>query len=463
MKKREIYTICVFIILASLDNSALALLSPITIKVANGLGLSSDAFVFFIIAVMTFITACTSFIWGYYGGKYSRKRLLLWGTIIWAVAIFLSAFSPDVIIFTLFLIIASIGLGCIASVGFSVISDLISPKRRGLAMSLWGASQGLGSFIGYAIAVLFATSISWNFPFFFLGLITFGFIIAYFFTIEPQMGAKEEELQNMFKEGGIYEFKIKKEDLKVIFNIKTNRTLIFQGLFAQIVWGAFQSLPAVFTHRFLASNMNINSATLIGAILAGIFQLGAIFAIYFGHLGDKYEKKTLKARSIISALGSFIGVPFVIAALLIPLSFSNLPEEEGTLAIIMYLFGQIVFNPLFLIVFISAFIAAAALSADAANFMALVSEINLPEHRGTLFGFTNFINGVGRSIGLILMPTLVIYLGTSIPEPLNWVYSLAIIQLFFIPTGIFYALSAKYAPKDILNIRDILKTRAGCE
>ena len=40
--------------------------------------------------------------------------------------------------------IVAVGLGSVASIGFSVISDFISPRRRGLAMSLWGLSQGAG-------------------------------------------------------------------------------------------------------------------------------------------------------------------------------------------------------------------------------------------------------------------------------------------------------------------------------
>ena len=41
-------------------------------------------------------------------------------------------------------VVTALGLGAIATVGFSVISDFVSPRRRGLAMSFWGLSQGIG-------------------------------------------------------------------------------------------------------------------------------------------------------------------------------------------------------------------------------------------------------------------------------------------------------------------------------
>jgi len=455
MKKGDLYTIINFIILASLDNAALALIPAINVKVASGLGITDDSLIFLTVAIVTFVTAATSFVWGYFGDKYSRKKMLLYGSILWSVFILLSGFATNFWMLFIFQLCAGFGLGSIASVGFSIIVDFVSPQRRGLALSLWGMSQGVGSFIGYGIAIVFATSMAWNAPFIILAIIEFGFIGLFFFTTEPKRGATEEELQ-----GQDYDFIIKKEDLRYIFNIRTNKYLIFQGLFAQVVWGALQVLPGVFTHKLLAQGVSVDPATVIGGIIAGLFQLGAIFSILFGWIGDKYHKKTLSARPIISAIGVFIGIPLFIGALLVPFQLSAVPNTSNILQIINYLLFQIVFNPLFLIVFFLAFFAAVCMSADSPNFFALVGDINLPEHRGTMFGFSNFINGLGRSIGLILIPVLVISLGPVFPDPTNWVISMVVVQLFFIPTGIFYALAAKSAPKDILNVKAKMKERA---
>ncbi len=455
MKKGDLYTIINFIILASLDNAALALIPAINVKIASGLGIIDDSTIFLTVAIVTFVTAATSFMWGYFGDKYSRKKMLLYGSMIWAIFILLSGFVINFWMLFIFQLLAGFGLGCIASVGFSIIVDFVSPQRRGLALSLWGMSQGVGSFLGYGIAILFATSISWNAPFIILAIIEFGFIGLFFFTTEPQRGATEEEIK-----GHEYDYIIKKEDLKIIFNIKTNKYLILQGLFAQVVWGALQTLPGVFTHKLLAQGVLEDPATIIGGVIAGLFQLGAIFSILFGWIGDKFHKKTLSARPIISAIGVFMGIPLFIGALLVPFQLAAVPNTNDTTSIIIYMLGQMVFNPLFFIVFIFAFFAAICMSADSPNFFALVGDINLPEHRGTIFGFSNFINGLGRSTGLIIIPVLVLSLEKIFPDPLNWVMSMIFVQLFFIPTGIFYALAAKTAPKDILEVKAKMKERA---
>ena len=46
----------------------------------------------------------------------------------------------------------AVGPGAIASAGYSAISDFVGPKRRGLAMSFWGISQGIGAGVGIALA-----------------------------------------------------------------------------------------------------------------------------------------------------------------------------------------------------------------------------------------------------------------------------------------------------------------------
>ena len=80
MNKRELYTVIVFVIIASLDNTALGLMPAIMKSIAEGVGIdvSNTAFIAFIIAGVHVVTAVTSFFWGYWGDKYSRKKLLIY-------------------------------------------------------------------------------------------------------------------------------------------------------------------------------------------------------------------------------------------------------------------------------------------------------------------------------------------------------------------------------------------------
>ncbi len=52
------------------------------------------------------------------------------GTLLWAAGTGGSAFAGGYLTFLTAQLVAAVGLGAVGSVGFSVVSDLISPTRR---------------------------------------------------------------------------------------------------------------------------------------------------------------------------------------------------------------------------------------------------------------------------------------------------------------------------------------------
>ena len=90
------YTIVVFVILASLDNAALAMIPSMALSVSDALDTSTGA-----IGAMTgatiLVTAVTAVGWGYAGDSRTRKPLLFWGTIIWAGGSLLSATATSIL------------------------------------------------------------------------------------------------------------------------------------------------------------------------------------------------------------------------------------------------------------------------------------------------------------------------------------------------------------------------------
>jgi MFS family permease len=476
MKNRELYTIIVFIIIASLDNAALALIPAIIPSIAKGVGVSEEmaGIISFAVAIVTFITAITSFFWGYWGDKYSRKKLLIYGTIIWVIFIFLTAFARNFTQLFIYQMLSGVGLGCIASVGFSIVIDFISPRRRGFFFSLWGLSQGIGSAMGYTLAVICNVQFGWNSAFLILSGIAAGFIVAYFFTVEPKRGATEEELQDLFKSKRSYEYRIRREDLRYILRIQTNKYLILQGLFAQVAWGGLTLLPTVLILKLLASGVSEGPASVIGPFIAAAFQIGIVFSIFWGIQSDKYQKKTLKARALISAAGYLVSIPLLVAMVLVPIEFTGIPNTDNLVTIIGYTFTLFFTNPLFLLGFLLALCSAIFVSAEIPNFHALIGDVNLPEHRGTIYGFSHFISGIGRSVGLVLLPGLQLLLSSEnwytsptghsfligITLDMSWILAFIFLLLFFIPTSLCYILSARTAPKDIMKVKEILSSRA---
>jgi len=457
-RAHTVYTIVVFIILASIDNAAGALYPALLRVMADDLGVS-DGRMGLVTAALILVTAITAVGWGYWGDRSSRKQLLFWGTLIWAGSLAMAGRSPSYGSLLGWSAMLGVGLGSIASVGFSVISDFVSPRRRGLAMSFWGLSQGAGGLIGLVIGGVYGAD-NWRAPFF--GLAVAGAVMAvlYLTTFEAARGRAEPELAEAFAAGQGYDYRIEGSDIAKLLAIKTNRWLIIQGFSAQLAYGSLIWVPLLYQGKVLAEGYDLSTATTVGAIFGAMFQLGGITSIASGHLGDRMQRRDGRARAVISAIGILGAVPFFVAFFFVPLTGIAIPVGEGAGAIAGATITSIVTNPYVATAFLLALIAVTFTSADSPNWFALISDVNLPEHRGTIFGLGNLSNGVGRSIGNGLTGVAANVLSRTFTEPMNFAVGLALFQIFFLPTGYCYWRAAKTCEADIERVRSTLTARS---
>jgi MFS family permease len=452
------FTIVVFVTLASLDNAALATIPSMVLPITEALNTSKTA-VGFLTATVIFITALSAVGWGYWGDRSNRKRLLFWGTIIWAAGSGLS--STAVAFWQLFVwqIITAIGLGVIASVGFSVISDFVSPRRRGLAMSFWGLSQGIGGIVGGLLASQLGSD---DFSKALLAIAVLGVAVSglYLFTYNPPRGLSEPALAELHESGAEYEYRIEPEQLPTLMQRRTNVWLILQGLSAQVAYGSLIWVPLLYQEKVMAAGYDLSTGTKVGGILGAMFQLGGIASILAGHIGDRVQQKTLKGRAIVSSIGILGAIPFFLLFFFIPLDSLEVTNGAGTATLVGEVLRNIVTNPWVAATLITSAFAVALTGADSPNWFALISDVNLPEHRGTVFGIANFANGVGRSAGNGLTGAVAGAFETALPPPLNWAVGLTVFQVFFLPTGYCYYRAAQTSPGDITEVRSILSQRA---
>ena len=203
----RLYTVVVFIVLASLDNVAIGLVPPLFSPIAESLDVAEAA-----------IERRDR---GHLPGERGRGRgwayvgrpeatastLLMIGTLIWAAGTFATPFASDYAWFLVAQVIGAVGLGAVASVGFSVVSDLISPRRRGLVMSFWGLSQGVGTLVGTLLAGLLGSA-DWRRPFYVLTVRRLGATVAYLFTYNIRRGESEPQLAAVFAAGEDYDYRI---------------------------------------------------------------------------------------------------------------------------------------------------------------------------------------------------------------------------------------------------------------
>ena len=451
-------TIVVFVVLASLDNAALALIPAMILPVSEALG-SSEAAVGVLTATVILITAITAAGWGYWSDRGSRKKLLLYGTLIWAAGAALSANAHAYWQLFLYQTILAVGLGSIASVGFAVVSDFIAPARRGLAMSFWGLSQGVGGLAGGLLASQLGAE-DFRRPLLVIAALGVVFALLYLFTFDAPRGFREPELAELYAAGGDYGYRIERSHLPALFRTRTNLWLILQGLSAQMAYGSLIWVPLLYQEKVIAEGYSVATGTRVGGLLGAAFQLGGLFSIIAGHIGDRLQQRTLRGRAIVSTVGILGAIPFFLAFFFVPLRGLEVTDGAGTATLIPEVLRALATNGWVATAFVLSLVALAFSGADSPNWFALISDVNLPEHRGTVFGLGNLSNGIGRSAGNALAGGVAGTISSAFPPPLNWAIGLSAFQVFFLPTGYCYWRAAGTCPGDILEVRAILHERA---
>jgi MFS family permease len=445
----------VFVVLASLDNAAIALIPAMILPIAEELHTSEQALAF-LTGVTIFVTALTALFWGYWGDRSDRKRLLFYGTLIWVIGALLSATATTYGQLFLWQLLTAVGLGSIASVGFSVVSDLVRPARRGLAMSFWGISQGLGAIAGGLMASQVGAD-GFRAAFVVIALAGLLFALAYLVAFDVPRGFREPELEGM---EGSYDYRISRSDLATLRATPTNRWLILQGLFAQVAYGSLIWVPLLYQEKAIAQGYSTATGTKVGGLYATLITVGALASILGGHLGDRWQRRDLSGRAKLSTIGIWGAIPFFLMFFFIPLRGLEVTDGAGTVTLVVEVTTQLFTNPWVAATFLTGLIALALTSLDSPNWFALIADVNLPEHRGTIFGAGNLANGVGRSVGAALTGAVAGSLERSVPAPYNWAIGLAAFQIFFLPTGYCYWKAGQTCPTDITSIRATLRERA---
>jgi MFS family permease len=458
LRTSSTFTFVVFIGLASLDNAAAGILPPLYAIIARDLQ-ANEVALGVVTAVYFLVAAASSVFWGYRGDRSNRRLLLLVGTLIWGSAMLITGLTRTFPQFVLSQMVTAVGVGSIASVGFSVISDVIPAQRRGLSLSLWGISQSLGAALGAILAGTLG-AYNWRYPFWFVAALGLLFAFLYLFAQEPRRGQAEPELQSLFDAGQTYDYRITRADLRHIFARPANVWLSVQHMFATMAFGSTVWVPRWAISRVEDLGYSLEVATIVGNIFVIMFSSGLFFGIIAGYLGDRWQLRDPLGRTKLALIGTLGSVPFFMLTFFMPLSHLDLAAEGGLWGLILSVVLALFTNGEVLALFVVAFAAMALLAIDGPNWAALITEVNLPEHRGTAIGLTRVANAFSNALSIALTSLLLGFLTQRIAPPGNYAWGLALFQLFAIPAGLCYYGARKAIPADMRNVHETLKERA---
>jgi len=452
---RRSYTIILFVVMASIDNTVLQLLPVLTPRIREALGVDNRA-LGLVIGLNLLVVAVAALFWGYRSDQTERKRLLILGTLAWAVPVFGVRLANSWAAFLALMLLAGLGLGCISTVGYSIITDLVPARWRGLMLGVWGLAQGVGALLANVVVGLQPPSAPWQAPFGSLALAGFVCSALALLALSPPKGAADGAVAALIDRGGEYDYRIRSADLPKLLLRPTNRWLMAQGFIAQFAFGSLSWITALLTARLAVSGLQLNQANSVAALLGVLLQLGGIVSLFWGWLGDRLQQRSGRARALLAAYGFWAAVPFYLLLFWSPLPIAGAASDSAA-AIVA---AQLSSNPWWWLAILGASGGVAAQATNAPNWFAMVSEVNLPEHRGTAFSFVTLASNVGRALGAFLVGVAFDWLLRTFPEPSNYAIGLSLFQLFFIPAGLCFWLASRSAPHDAAAVERTLRERA---
>ncbi|MFX1569678.1 MAG: MFS transporter [Promethearchaeota archaeon] len=479
MKKRDIFSLILFLSLILIIIMDSYLFLPNQVLVAADLGIYFDT-IGVIIGTYIVIQGISIIIFGYLSDKIERKKLIIFAGALWSLAAIMHILISNIVHLYIARIAAAIASGVTGPLAISYLTDIVSSDSRSKLFAGWTLITTFGSLIAGVIALMFnkipyeridteSESIreninyiianyssllnTWRFPFLILGLIGLIFtMLNVFFAQEPKRAAKDKLLEDILSNEDLqYTYRIKFSDLRTIFKRKSNIFLTI-NFFDVVVSGLLVSY--LFPYFELELGISFSDPMGLAATVVLILIIGPLGLVIgqFGlaHLGDKkVQKGDLTGRVKIATICGILNIPFILIGFMMTPSVSNQTFFLSNIQV-----NLVGFWLLWIIFALFIGIGLGFSLGIAPNWYSSLIDGNLPEHRGTMIAMGLFIDTFGRALGAIL-GGFVVNLTDSFSLTIIWstlIFGI-ISTCFWIP--LFYT-----SKKDYAYVNEIMKERS---
>ena len=332
--------------------------------------------------------------------------------------------------------LSGIGIGAVFPSVFSMVGDTAHADRRTTVFGYISLAMIMGQLIGMIAASTVETATgNWRIAYFSIGIINLIIALGITRIQEPARGAQEEELRTALLEGAEYNYKFKREDLKILWTNRSNFWLI-ANFIDTIPGGIILFLLFKYCEDIHNMESNMTTTILLVAMLAG-----GVGTLLFGKLGDIWFKKDPRAKVLISLFCN--ATPIIPVAIFLVIDFW-LPDGAT--------FGEAMAVPGFTLMFVMFVLAIFINQGVTPNWYSTLTDVNLPEHRSTVVSMANFTDIAGRSIGPLLAGVFTAALGL---QGAMWVAVIFWILNTVLWLPIFYSIKG-----DLAHVHDVLSQRA---
>jgi MFS transporter, DHA1 family, inner membrane transport protein len=339
----------------------------------------------FLVSAYSISAAVSGFIAAFIVDHFDRKKILVWCYIGFLLGTVACGLAPTYTLLFLARILAGIFGGIIGAQVFSIIADIFSYERRGIAMGSVMSAFAVASILGVPFS-LYLTNIfhdDWHLPFLFvggLGIILVPLMIKFIPPMSGHIKGAEEKTTPM-------------ELLRTILRTPAQwSALIFSCL---LMMGHFLIIP--FINPYLEFNKGFSrDLTPMIYLVGGSASLVA--AIYLGKIADK------KGKLPVFSISVFLSLFMVLIITKMP----NVPFS------VVLLFFAVWF----------VFATGRAVTAQA-----MISEVVKPEQRGSFMSFNGCVQQLGTSIASVAAGLIVVKDSTGKLLRYEWLGFLSILVL----------------------------------
>jgi len=401
-----------------------------------------------LIGIYMFLSGLAALGWAVYSDYtgLSRRILIAVGILGGILFTALSVTATIPLLFATFYILAGMSISVIYPLATTIILDLVRKEGRAGMMMVFSLLSGFGYAFGFGLGIITVALFNdWRLPI--LILVILMTIISLPFAIllrEPPKGFSEEELHDVLRRTYRYPFTLRPEDLKIITGNRSNVFIVLQGVFGIIGSGAIE----VWMLQYLIAEAEVNEV--VASLIMGLGALGSVGGLIIAKIADILSRKTPRARPLIAAICSSITAFAYLFFLTIPLRLNfetnSFVEAAYTLVVMMSK------NPLLLTAILVFFLAMVVNSSVGSIKVAVLSEVNLPEHRATVISGTSIIELLSKSISIAVLGLLIDLLH-SFRVPL-----MIAVSMWFI-SAVYWGKTSNTIDTDVWKLTILLKKR----
>ncbi len=294
------------------EGQAMGVLSPI-IQSAWGI---SFGMIGLMETLRTILQTVSAPVWGYTADRFSRKKVLIFGTGIWGLWTVAVGFVPDFSSMLVIRAISGLGLGCLMPATFSLLGDHYPQAKRGRALGVIGLVGLMGNVLGVLALGFVASPEQWRWGFVGLGAASvLSGLFIWLMVSEPPRGAAEPELAGLITYEDEKRYAINWKDMFNTLRIPTIWAAILQGVSGTMPW----VVMSIYIINWMVRELGYSTAITFDAaqgsaplIFAIVVVGAAVSNLLGGIIGDFAEKHNPRyGRTIIGQFAVFAGAPLM--------------------------------------------------------------------------------------------------------------------------------------------------------